>query len=217
MLACVPADRDCSRHAKTQAQLSGVDAEQSAPRKVSQRRKWLDRLKRPSPMPEASEAGDEVTAGNSALFCPILTRHEEVKKRGAAKDESAALQASAVADKAMLGRQRAPTQPEPASDNVAAGRLCVGAAIQGGTVPEREPEDRSGQAKHAAHDVSASSAPVPPEASTDVVLHSTDSICPVVEEDTVNEYIFTACSSGVVHQWAQDKQTQCDRFEVWLP
>lgn len=29
-----------------------------------------------------------------------------------------------------------------------------------------------------------------------------------------NEYIFTACESGVVHQWALDKQIQCDRFEV---
>lgn len=186
--------------------------EQVVLRKVSQRRKWLDRLKRPDPIPEASHASDEVTPSRSALFCPILTMHEEVKKRGAAKDESAALQAPAVTTKLTLGRQRAPTQPKAPADYVAAGHLCVGSAVQDGS--EWEPKESVGHENQAPHDVFASSAPAPPEASVDAVLHSTDSILPVIEEDVVNEYIFTACSSGVVHQWAQDKQTQCDRFEV---
>lgn len=33
-------------------------------------------------------------------------------------------------------------------------------------------------------------------------------------EGEMNEYLFTACATGVVHQWALDTQIQCDRFEV---
>lgn len=33
-------------------------------------------------------------------------------------------------------------------------------------------------------------------------------------EGEMNEYLFTACATGIVHQWALDKQIQCDRFEV---
>lgn len=33
-------------------------------------------------------------------------------------------------------------------------------------------------------------------------------------EGEMNEYIFTACATGVVHQWALDKQIQCDNFQV---
>jgi hypothetical protein len=33
-------------------------------------------------------------------------------------------------------------------------------------------------------------------------------------EGKMNEYLFTACATGVVHQWALDDQIQCDKFEV---
>lgn len=33
-------------------------------------------------------------------------------------------------------------------------------------------------------------------------------------EGEMNEYLFTACATGIVHQWALDKQIQCDRFEI---
>lgn len=33
-------------------------------------------------------------------------------------------------------------------------------------------------------------------------------------EGEMNEYLITACATGVVHQWALDRQIQCDKFEV---
>lgn len=208
VLVRVPADRDCSRHAKTQALDSGAETEQPAPRKMSQRRKWMERLKQTTVVAEEPHAADEAAPDSPALSCPILAMNEEFRKRGAAMDESASLQGPPPAANQTTGRQRTPRSPRSAPGKRAAEQPRI--ELQGGMPSARAQAGPSQFSKHE-HE---SAGPIAVQADIDATLHSTDSICPVVEEDAVNEYIFTACSSGVVHQWAQDKQTQCDRFEV---
>lgn len=192
----------------------GVD--QTVAHKVSHRQKWMDRLKQRKGLSAAAEpaACEDNAPSPAALFCPILALQEEYKQRIAAVDESAALQVSPATDTNLLGRQKPPRIPSQASARGSAvepqARAQTATAPQAGVQSgvEARTSIECGTGEGDSH--------VPEQNEADLKLHGSESVCPVVQQDEVNEYIFTACASGVVHQWAQDKQTQCDRFEVCM-
>eukprot|EP00892_Ulva_mutabilis_P011728 jgi/Ulvmu1/8928/UM005_0019.1 len=215
VLARVPAGRDCSRHAQTQA-LQSQDSIQPVAQKVSQRRKWLDRLKKHEVTAAATAAiaaepaCRNMTPGAAMRPCAILALQEESKHRNSAVDESAALQTAMAADAHLLGRHKTPKSPAKAAKEGAAtgprGNApgvtpCVLTSPRLAHAYESGKQDFHEEGSHLVAQVATH-------------LHSVQPAVVEVDPDQVNEYIFTACASGVVHQWAQDKQTQCDRFEI---